>query len=443
MWPTLREPAEFERVLRLGLGRAILLLRTHDAAPSRAAILDACVHHTAYDPQVEGRRTAYLWDVLAASGDPSVFLDDLLAALLEVTTYWDADQLFDLARHFAQAGHDRAREAMYAKFRQNDAEEPFVGAEALIRLDGLDGLLAVAEQVGQTLQADPRAWVDPWLFVVANDVCGEQPARAALEAARRTRPAIGAFVDALDAERAQRPATRRQYPDLSGAPYARVRASIAAPESRRLGLVALRRWGQAAPEDELAQAATDLLHERDDEDRLIGYLRIFGKRRFPLDPAPLLSLVRHADTRLAAAAFAALGQLSNARIRQAALDLLDDGQASGWQRGRALCLLARNHQPGDTARLADWLRGARDDDELHAIGIGVRHVLEAHSTPAGAAALLDLYERGPCSICRAHAVELLHGVDALPAWLADECQFDANLDLRATLTAWRTPSAAN
>ena len=356
------EPAEFERVLGLGLGRAILFLRGHEAAPHRAAILRACSQHTAYDPQVEGSRAAYLFEVLQATGDPTAYLDEILTALLAVTDYWDADQLFDLARCFAQAGHAHAREAMYEKFLRNDVEEPFVGAAALVRLDGLRGLLVVAEHVGRTVRADPAAWIDQSLLAVANEVCGKEQVRETLEQARAASPEIAAFIDALEANRAERAEAVRHRLDLTGASYERVREVIASQPSRQLGLVVLQRWGRAASDEELARAAADLLAESD-EDRLISYLRIFGKRRFPLDPAPLLPLVPHANTRLVAAAFTALSHLSDARVRQVALDLLQDEQVTGWARGRAADLLVANYLPGDAERLAGWLTRSRDRDE--------------------------------------------------------------------------------
>jgi hypothetical protein len=128
------DPAEFKRVLDLGLGRAVLYLREHVATSYHAAIAHACGHNTAYDAQVEGSRAEYLFDVLQATGKPDEYLDEILAALAAVTKHWDADQLFDTALRFAQSDHARARDAMYEKFFRNEVDEPFTGADALVRL---------------------------------------------------------------------------------------------------------------------------------------------------------------------------------------------------------------------------------------------------------------------------------------------------------------------
>jgi hypothetical protein len=114
------------------------------ATSYHAAIVHACGHDTAYDAQVEGSRAEYLFEVLQATGKPNEYLDEILAALAAVPKQWDADQLFDIALRFAQSGHARARDAMYEKFFRNEVDEPFTGADALVRLDGMDGFLAVA-----------------------------------------------------------------------------------------------------------------------------------------------------------------------------------------------------------------------------------------------------------------------------------------------------------
>jgi hypothetical protein len=100
------------------------------ATSYHAAIAHACGHNTADDTQVEGSRAEYLFDVLQATGKP----DEYLAALAAVTKHCDADQLFDIALRFAQSDHARARDAMYEKFFRNEVDEPFTGADALVRL---------------------------------------------------------------------------------------------------------------------------------------------------------------------------------------------------------------------------------------------------------------------------------------------------------------------
>jgi hypothetical protein len=99
----IESPEEFERVLGLGLGRAILFLRQHDATPYRDVILDACTHWTGYDQQVEGTRTPYLLDVLDATGELERYVEPILAAFRTTADERDQEQLVRLVAGLAEA----------------------------------------------------------------------------------------------------------------------------------------------------------------------------------------------------------------------------------------------------------------------------------------------------------------------------------------------------
>src|SRR5207253_5648994 len=88
---------EFERLLHLGLGRAVLFLRGHDARPYREAIVHACVQHLGYDAQLESSRATYLFDVIEATHDEASFVEPVTTALLTAAEHWSMVQLFYLA----------------------------------------------------------------------------------------------------------------------------------------------------------------------------------------------------------------------------------------------------------------------------------------------------------------------------------------------------------
>jgi hypothetical protein len=184
-------------VLGLGLGRAILFLRQHDAAPYRDIILNACVHWTGYDQQLEGTRTNYLRDVLDATEHEQEFVKRILPALKLATDRHDATQLAFLARSFAEDGYDESRTALYEKFDRNDAEEPFLGSDAIIRLDGLEGFLYVAERMGAAFLNDPDAVEDiHGVWWEAEEAIGQEEVRRILTEADT--PALQAFARALE-----------------------------------------------------------------------------------------------------------------------------------------------------------------------------------------------------------------------------------------------------
>src|SRR5689334_10909177 len=114
--PTIDSPEEFGRVLRLGLGRAVLFLLDRDPAPYRDIVRDACTRWTGDDQQVEGTRTNYLLDVLHATGEPERYRDPILAALQVTSDSHDLNQLLGLVLALARAGDDAARTSLYRRF---------------------------------------------------------------------------------------------------------------------------------------------------------------------------------------------------------------------------------------------------------------------------------------------------------------------------------------
>jgi len=195
-------------VLGLGLGRAILFLRQHDATPYRDIILHDCTHWTGYDRQVEAPRTTYLLEVLDATGQAESYVEPILAALRSATDYRDTQQLVELALALARDGSDAAQAALYERFDRNDAEEPFAWASDLIELDGLAGFLYVAERIGVAVLHDSDGPDrDDWLLTnirdEAEERCGKEAVRRALKRAACERPGTRAYVQAVDAIEAE------------------------------------------------------------------------------------------------------------------------------------------------------------------------------------------------------------------------------------------------
>lgn len=95
---------------------------------------------------------------------------------------------------------------------------------------------------------------------------------------------------------------------------------------------------------------------------------------------------------------------------------------------RSIGLLATNWEAGDEALVERLLQ--QDREALHALGLGLRHVVESQGSPALVPALLVGYERTPCSLCREAYVKELVRLDELPAELRLECRWDARQETR-------------
>ncbi len=258
---------EFQRVLALGLGRAVLHLADHDSSSYREIILDACLHNRAYDPQVEGSRATYMLDIIRGSRDASFYIDAVIRSLSDEAHDWDTPQRFELARQLAQDGNSLAREAMYSAFRAKELSASDVAVQ-FVELDGIQGLLFVAGQIGEQLARNPSQWEDDSLLFVAGEICGRDVVDAAISEASNTDENIKVYLTEVEKNLSSRSKTQR--PDPKTLTYDQIRSII---ESNRAGGV-LREWAAGASDSELERAAHDLVHEKDPE-KLKSYLKLF------------------------------------------------------------------------------------------------------------------------------------------------------------------------
>lgn len=384
--------------------------------------------------------------VLDETGDLDSYVEPILVAFRSSTDRRDQNQLIRLASELAQDGYGEARDLLYERFDRNDTEEPYGCAVELVRIDGLNGLLHVAQRMGAVLLDDPSGlgdddWIPSSVVDNAEDDHGKEAVRQALERAATEDPRVRAFVRAVQSIESEMQATHeaRSASEASAsaqlvAPYEHIKRQIA--ETSQPGHVrSLHIWGQNASADDLARAAADLIAEQD-EGRLRAYLQIFRRRPFPLDVDRLLALMRHPNDRIMVSAADVLSRVAHTRVRALALEISEDSSLEGWRKSWGMKLLRSNFEPGDARLLIELLEAPNDEMGLHSIGFAIVDVLKENPVPEAVPVLRMLYERGPCTNCRKKAVELLRQLGALPDWLLEECRYDAGEYLRDAADVW-------
>lgn len=419
------ETIEFQRILTLGLGRAVLYLRNHDAHPYREIILDASLHNRAHDPQVEGSRASYMLDVMRASGDISLFADAVLQSLSNADDDWDTLQRFQLARLLAQNGHPDSRQAMYSAFEARKLRSSDIATE-FIELDRIQGLLFAVGQIGMQLTGNPEQWADSYLLEEARDICGREAVDAALKDAAEADDNVRAYLEAVKGNSALRADVPRPNPkDLT---YNQIRSLI---ETKQAGGL-LRKWAQTASDCDLEDAAHDLTQEHDPQ-RLKSCFKLFWKRRFPLGPAPLLRFVELQDGPVPRHALRALANLEDESIRRLAFRLIE---IESPLRSYSIDLLVNNFCDGDHRTVESWCNAENDPDVVNAFDRSLRDFFAAHPDADTEKRLLrSFYEREPCAHCRCYIVERLIHLNGLTADIRRECEYDSYEETRSLVTA--------
>jgi hypothetical protein len=405
----------FGSALGRGLGRAMILLRQEPDSPAlQAELMRACKASLLYDGYFEHYRAPYLHRLIRAAGQERRFGHELSRWLAEAGSDDDsidtAQALHVLCLLAADdAAFDRA--VLHDFVRRATYDMTGVGSTvALIRLEGIEALLLYVRRFADEI-AD-EAWSFEYLVEALGEREGPGAAAAALEAARAACPELDRLM-ALDPNPAEAESAKAMD-------YAAAKEALAAG-GRRLPWA----WVRHASPEELAQAAGDLLAERDAR-KLRAYVGLFLRREFPAPAASLLPLVRHEDNVVAKDAAQILGRLGGSGVRALALELLD-----GERPWNGIRMLRCDPQPGDFRRIGTRLAAATlDADGWHDVGHSVFDLLEEVEAPPeeSRAVLLRLYEEEPCSFCRETVVRKLAASGGLPGWLAEECRYDAEPD---------------
>jgi hypothetical protein len=438
---------EFERVVRLGLGRAALYLRRYDAAPYKEILVEAAITDWRYDADTDAQRERYLLALIDTTGQVEIFRDRIIAALPtvlggEIDDRRRAAQPVRLLALWAARGDRVAEAALRAAFESDPLAFP--DASVFVELHGMDGLVYAAQPLGAALLAgEIDEFADQlWDVQLAAELrFGQDKVWSELGAWAHDGPALLAVADlGLARARAAGEASHRsrqdEYREIG---YDEVTRELTAPSSRRRNNQGWRiGWGRYAREDDLVRVARDFATlPADATELVIGYLQIFAMRAFPLDPSPLIREVRRgsldrptptstvgdwsADNRRAWYALRALENVTHPAVRQLGLDLLEN---SAWIASGA-GLLERNAQSEDVPRVIDAFLGTNDVYERHSIGMSINKLSDHRRLPDVAGALCLVYELGPCSFCRRTAWKRLSALNEVPGWMAAEVPFDA------------------
>ncbi|MGL4881893.1 MAG: hypothetical protein ACRC8K_12630 [Waterburya sp.] len=187
----------FSDYLHKGLGRAFNYVRKNNSKELRCDLLYACLNNLVYDSQCEKSRAQWLFELIKLTDEVEYYRQNILQALPNTTDFWDIQQLYDLATIWAKQGCQEAREIIYKTFKKQEFNESWLGGENIIEIDGISGLLYVAEVFGEKLRQDEELWEDDYLISQAGDRFGKKTVIKALEERSPININVKAYLDAV------------------------------------------------------------------------------------------------------------------------------------------------------------------------------------------------------------------------------------------------------
>jgi hypothetical protein len=402
--------------LQKGLGRAMRWATTRwlDDDP----LLEACLRDLRFDTQIDEPRGDWLWRMIREVDAVDRFRVPILHALYELSDDRSANQLCELARHYAKAGDDTFRMRLYEIVeRKPIAESHWLGEEEIIQLDGEEAFLFAARVRGGLLPSRDWEWDDEMLVHYAIERFGEERVDRLLENTRDG--AIGFFRERWRRQKEVEAGRGQDLPYREEMRAIPVREIISAAESKEPDFY-FRGWGRYAEDADLALVLQHLSATRE-TNVITNLLQVFSNRAAPQFVARFIELCQQGDQDVRRGTLIALENIEHPLVREFALSELENGV----RHKSVVGLFSRNFQRGDEQRILEAIEFPEDDCELHWLLMDVLKVLENNPDADCSQLGLIIYASTPCENCRFHAARLLLDQQVAPGWLIEECRYDS------------------
>ncbi len=412
---------QFKEALLRGQGRCIQAAK---ANPEKywPVVLWACSHEVAFDPQCEGSRAWYVYQLIGCYEDRQPFQEAVIESLEKTKSSgsWKVQYLAELLQHFAVDGDRAAENALWDKYealyqvllRKKRLPEGIFPerddfhALCVVLADRRAAMVKIAEDIGRLYLTkdfyDSGAF--DWLFS-----SGAKRYMATLKKRGEKSEAIAAYLrEGLKEEQALEEKCQEVRAMLSG---------------RRLS-AALKKSGDAQAVEAHARA----YREQTEPEARAEALDAFCVCPYPEDPSPILEDAVSAHPWLRAAAWRALENITHPKVRQFALEQLEKDFESAFP------VWLANYRQEDEALLTQLVASVPVDfactTAWHSVQIDVLR-MEAQGKRVPAALLRYIYESNYCSCCRLDAVEQMGKRRMLTDEILEECLLDSNYDIRS------------
>jgi len=406
--------------LKRGTGEAYLITKENPTIDFSSYVIKGVLRNYAYDGQSEPSRAQYIFDLYSLSDKKDKIRNAIIKGLAtEQEDTWSLTHLFDLAKLFAQQGDQEMRQAIYDRFCNNPIDgSDWVGYSEILELEGLQGLIFIAEKFGKFIEQNPDVWQDDWIIryfqeknpdlavtkILENHAKENKHVRIYLENIKRTK--------ASQEDHKPKPTKHKDIIDevLNSKPYLSFR--------RRHDLT----------ESEIETIAQRLVAEKNKkvQEKL---LFVFMYYKFPLDSDFILNLAQKKPdykTRINEFAISSLKFLENNNIRQFGLDKI----ARSKRPYQFIEILKSNYRTGDYILLTDIVQKSKSEHIIENLARSYIDIFKANSTKECKEPLEALYNKMNCGIHRNDIVRLLLENNVISDKIKNEMKFDSDLETR-------------
>lgn len=415
---------QFREALLRGQGRCVQAART-DPERYRSEVMWACSHVVAFDPQCEGCRSVFVYELIRCYEDKTPFLQVLMESLRHTKSdgRWKILYLAEVLSYFAMDGDQEAKEALWQKYealygtlltKKHRPDGIFPERDDFENLCLVLGhqktrLRRIVEDIGRLYRT--KEFYDGDDFDWFYGSCAQRRLGTLKKWAEKSEN-ITVFL--------------RKQQEAKEAFEARI--EMRKQNSATLNGWRLSRWLRKHNDENVLQVAVEDYRNAKDMDARAEALEAFSIYPFPGDPSPILEDAKSDHSKLKDAAWQALENIRHPRVRQFALERLDGDLEA------VLPVFLTNYQPEDEQLLIRLVTSIPVDFACTTVWHGVfGDVLnmQDRGLKAPKAMLYHIYETSYCSCCREYALREMGKRRLLTDEILEECLLDSNDDIRA------------
>jgi hypothetical protein len=404
----------FRSSIRRGTGEAYLLINKYPDINFSNEIIKACLKNFAYDGQCESSRAQYLFGLILLCDQRKIRLKVLTAVATEQNDTWSLTQLFDLAKLFAMQGDTEARQLIYDRFYVKPINgSDWVGYTEIVDLDGLDGLLFIADKIGRSLEKNPDDWQDNSIIAYFEQMYPDTDAMAALNEVAEGNPHIRRYLKNVEKTENERIVNPR-------IPFDNIVDEVLKSKRRFIR--------KEVSDEELDLLAQRLLTEKSEKD-IEKLLFVFTKFKFPLDSRLILDIAKRKSTKnkkLVDLAILALRLITGDEIR--AFSLAEANKTK--YPASLLRILKSNYSDGDDKILSHFAEIAVNEDDIESLAISYVDIYETNKTAECKQPIEVIYGKLTCAIHRRDLVKILQASNVLSDQIKEEIKFDCDEETR-------------
>ncbi|HZV69203.1 MAG TPA: hypothetical protein VFG10_06645 [Saprospiraceae bacterium] len=406
----------FLNAIKRGTGEAHLLMKANPKLDFSNAIIKAAKKNLSYDPQSEGSRAEYVFELIQLSDKKEKIRKAILNSLAtEREDTWALEQLFDLAALFANQGDKKAKKAIYKRYLKKTIQgSDWAGEDALIAIDGIEGLKYIAEAKGKIINKYPDGWELSWRV---DDFQENNPTINVYEELKKAsgkNKYIKVYLSAILKNK-----TGFQKPESPRCNY-----EIVTDKIKSMRIVPL--WPSGAIElskKDIKKLADDFLIQTV-RLKLEKYMRVFNLVKYPYDYQPILKLAKskyNRKDRLPEFSCGALKYFSGTDIRKFAIEILNKTNNPADY----LDLLVLNYKKRDHEMLTSIVNKTKLEYKVHALVWGYINIYNANPTKECVPPLTALYDKLTCGLHRTDIVKIMIDNNVLPDRILEEIKHDS------------------